>query len=286
MTNRPRILIATTSHDRKGSTDQPTGAYLPEIAEPYEVFVAAGYDVEFASVKGGAVPLEGSDSKSPAVVRFLADEALTARLHASVKASDVDATRYVAVFFPGGHGGMWDLRENGAFQRAAAQIYERGGAVSAVCHGPAALVDLRLSDGRYLVAGQTVSTFTNDEEQAAGLAGVVPFLLEDALRARGATIVTSPRWQSCVAVSERLVTGQNPASSKPVAEALIKVLRAAAGPQHAAPAEGACPTSCRRGARRSRATRLGRVGAHRWPTGRSRRRGCAHRALPQRASAG
>lgn len=225
MHERPTILIAMTSHDRKGDTGQPTGAYLPEIAEPYEVFVEAGYDVEFASVRGGRVPLDGVDRSAPAIARFLGDEALVARLHASIPAREVDPSRYAAIFFAGGHGAMWDLREDPSFQRVTAQIYERGGAVAAVCHGPAALVDVRLSDGSLLVAGREVSTFTDDEERAVELDRVVPFLLESELRARGARVVTAARWQPRVAVDERLVTGQNPASATPVARALVDVLR-------------------------------------------------------------
>ncbi|AKF11086.1 ThiJ/PfpI family protein [Sandaracinus amylolyticus] len=224
MTQRPTILIATTSHDRKGDTGEPTGAYLPEIAEPYEVFVDAGYDVEFASVRGGRVPLDGVDRSVPAVARFLDDAALVARLHASIASRDVDPSRYAAIFFAGGHGAMWDLPDDVAFQRVTAAIYERGGAVAAVCHGPAALVNVRLADGRPLVAGRTVSAFTDDEERAVQLDRVVPFLLESALRERGAHLVTAPRWQPRVAVDARLVTGQNPASAAPTARALVELL--------------------------------------------------------------
>jgi putative intracellular protease/amidase len=222
------VLIAMTSHDQKGDTGKPTGAYLPEVAEPYEVFVAAGYEVDFASVRGGRVPLDGVDRKNPVVVRFLQDEALVERLHASLPSSEVDASRYDAIFFAGGHGAMWDLPNDLGFQRATTAIYERGGVVAAVCHGPAALVNVRLSDGRHLVQGRAVSAFTNEEERAAELEHVVPFLLEDVLRQHGAAFVSAPLWQPRVAVSERLVTGQNPASSEPVARAVVDVLKTTA----------------------------------------------------------
>jgi putative intracellular protease/amidase len=229
MTNPTRhVLIAMTSHDKKGATGKPTGVYLPELAEPYEVFVAAGYDVDFASVGGGRVPLDGVDRTNPVVVRFLADEALVSRVHASLPSSELNASQYDSIFFAGGHGAMWDLPDDRGFQRATAAIYERGGVVAAVCHGPAALVNVQLSDGRHLVQGRAVSAFTNDEERAVELEDVVPFLLEDTLRQRGATFVSAPLWQPRVAVSERLVTGQNPASSEPVARAVVELLKAKA----------------------------------------------------------
>jgi putative intracellular protease/amidase len=219
---KKRILIATTSHTEKGSTGQPTGAYLSEIAHPYAVFEAAGYDIELASVKGGKIPLDGvadADEKSRA---FLA--AHGADLAASRASAEVDPTRYDAIFFAGGHGTMWDLPDDTAFQRATASIYERGGVVAAVCHGPAALVNVKLSNGRYLVDGKDVSAFTNDEERAVKLEGVVPFLVADALSAHGAKHQPAPNWQKKVVVSERLVTGQNPASAAGVADAVVSLL--------------------------------------------------------------
>lgn len=218
-----RILIAMTSHAEKGSTGKPTGAYLPEIAHPYAAFEKAGLAVDFASVKGGQVPLDGADRKDPLQLPFL-DGPLAARLADSKASVGVDAERYDAIFFAGGHGTMWDFPDDEAFARVAARIYERGGVVAAVCHGPAALVNVRLASGEWLVAGKDVSAFTNEEELAAGLAEVVPFLLEDRLVERGATFHPAAKWQKKVVVSERLVTGQNPASSAGVAEAVVELL--------------------------------------------------------------
>jgi putative intracellular protease/amidase len=217
------ILIATTSHSTKGATGQPTGAYLPEIAHPYEVFARAGFRVTFASVKGGAIPLDGVDGADGVSASFLAAHAKD--LQTSVAAATVDAHSFDAVFFAGGHGAMWDFPDSAAFARVAASIYERGGAVAAVCHGPAALVNVKLSDGRYLVAGKAVSAFTNEEERTVKLDGVVPFLLEDRLKERGARYEGAPMWREKVVVSERLVTGQNPASAAGVAQALVAVLQ-------------------------------------------------------------
>jgi putative intracellular protease/amidase len=223
-----RILVVLTSHAQKGSTGQKTGAYLPELTHPHAVFRAAGYDVDFASVKGGEVPLDGVDRKDPVNAAFLDDAALVARLHASLAPRDVDPARYDAIFYAGGHGTMWDFPDEPTLASVAARVYEAGGVVGAVCHGPAALVNVTLSSGRPLVEGKRVAAFTNEEERAVGLAEVVPFLLADALTARGAVHVPAPNWAAQVVVSERLVTGQNPASAHGVAEAIVRTLAEAA----------------------------------------------------------
>lgn len=219
-----RILIATTSHDRKGSTGHPTGAYVPEVAHPLAVFEGAGFTVDFASVRGGKVPLDGLDAKDPVSQAFLADPRTLARLHSSQRSSEVDATKYAAIFFAGGHGAMWDLPDDAGFARVATAIYEQGGVVSAVCHGPAALVNVRLSNGRYLVADKTVSAFTDEEERAVKLENVVPFLLSSKLAERGARLAGAPSWQEKISSDERLVTGQNPASSTAVAKRVVGLL--------------------------------------------------------------
>ncbi|APR80941.1 ThiJ/PfpI family protein [Minicystis rosea] len=219
------VLIAMTSHDRKGDTGQSTGAYLPEITHPYAVFVKAGFTVDFASVRGGRVPLDGVDRKDPVNAAFLDDADLDRRLHTSLAAASVDPSRYAAVFFAGGHGAMWDLPDDAAFARVTASIYEAGGIVGAVCHGPAALVNVRLANGAFLVAGKDVNGFTNEEERAVELDRVVPFLLQDRLAARGGRFIGAPMWQKQVVVSDRLVTGQNPASAAGVAEAMVNLLR-------------------------------------------------------------
>lgn len=220
-----RVLIAVTSHAVLGSTGKKTGAYLPEIAHPYEVLRAQGVTVDFVSPKGGEVPLDGVDRKDPSNAAFLDDADAVAKLHASKRPTDVRAEDYDAIFFAGGHGTMWDFADNAALADIAGKIYDRGGSVAAVCHGPAALVNVRLANGKHLVDGKTVAAFTNDEERAVGLAEVVPFLLSDKLRERGAKLQHAAMWQNNVAVSERLVTGQNPASARGVGEALATLLR-------------------------------------------------------------
>ena len=219
-----RILIALTSHDRLGDTGKKTGAYLAEVAHPYFRFREAGHEVDFVSVRGGAVPLDGVDRSDPDNARFLDDAELVARLSRTPAQHEVDPAGYDAILFAGGHGTVWDFPDATGLARAAAAIYERGGVVGAVCHGPAALVNLTLSSGEPLVRGKEVAAFTNEEERAVGLERVVPFLLADALVARGAIHRPAPPWKPQVIVSERLVTGQNPASASGVARAMSELL--------------------------------------------------------------
>lgn len=228
MNNNPRILLVLTSHDRLGDTGKPTGAYLSEVAHPYAVFAREGYDVEFASPRGGRPPLDGLHKPDPVSQAFLDDRDVQARLERSQRPDALDPARYDAIVYAGGHGTMWDFPGDERLAALAAEIYERGGVVAAVCHGPAALVNIRLSSGAYLVAGKDVAAFTNSEEQAVGLVGVVPFLLADALVARGATHRPAADWQPQVVTSERLVTGQNPASATGVAQGVVALLRARA----------------------------------------------------------
>ncbi len=221
---KKRILIATTSHSILGDTGKPTGAYLPEIAHPVSVFEKAGYQVDFASVKGGAIPLDGVADPDQVSRAFL--EKHRADVDASTASAKVDPSRYDAIYFAGGHGTMWDLPDDAGFASVAAAIYEAGGVVSAVCHGPAGLLNVRLSNGRYLLEGKTASAFTNDEERAVKLENVVPFLLVDELVKKGAHHEPGPMWAKKVVKSERLVTGQNPASAAGVADAVVEVLEA------------------------------------------------------------
>jgi len=229
MKTQKRILIALTSHDRKGSTGEPTGAYVPEVAHPHAVFVAAGYQVDLVSTRGGAVPLDGVERSDPVVAAFLDDPALQRQLRESPASTSIDASAYDAIFFAGGHGAMWDFPDAIGFTDAARRIYEVGGVVGAVCHGPAALVKLRLSNGALLVAGKKVSAFTDEEERAVKLERVVPFLLQSRLQELGAQHEAAPNWQEKVVTSERLVTGQNPASASRVARAMLAVLAAHPG---------------------------------------------------------
>jgi len=227
-----KVLFVLTSHGDLGDTGRKTGFYLPELTHPLAVIREAGYDFDLASPKGGEPPMDGVKREDPLNAAFLDDPEMMARVRETIPLDQVKLDDYVGVFFVGGHGTMWDFPSNPAVARVAAGIYEAGGVVAAVCHGPSALVDVRLSDGSYLVAGKEVSAFTNEEEQAVGLDNVVPFLLETKLAEQGAIIRKAPKFQAMVSVAGRLVTGQNPASAKGVGEAMVRVLgevEAAAG---------------------------------------------------------
>lgn len=214
-----RILLTLTSHDSLGDTGRKTGFYVSEAAHPWEIFTAAGHKVDVMSVQGGTPPRDGEDPSDPVQRRFLG------ALGDDTLAPDaVDPSAYDAIFFAGGHGTMWDFPDHPALARLTREIYEGGGVVAAVCHGPAALVGVTLSDGSFLVDGKRVAAFTNAEEQAVGLTGVVPFLLADRLSAQGATHVPAADFTAQVVADGRLITGQNPASAQGVAEEVVRAL--------------------------------------------------------------
>lgn len=219
-----KVLIVLTSHDRLGDTGEPTGFYLPEVSHPVAIFERAGFAVDYVSPKGGKAPMIGIDLNDPLNKAFVEDETKMAQVNNTLAPSQVNPAAYDAIFFAGGHGTMWDFPDNEQLAAIATTIYERGGTVAAVCHGPAALVNIKLSNGEYLVAGKTVSAFTNEEETAVELAEVVPFLLETTLTERGAKHTKAPKFETHTAVSDRLVTGQNPASATQVAEKMVKLI--------------------------------------------------------------
>lgn len=223
------ILFVITSHAELGDTGKQTGYYLPEVTHPHRALVNRGFAVDFASPRGGKPPVDpGSVQKSDDVSRkFLATEAWCEALENSLRPDQVDPGRYRGIFFAGGHGAMWDFAGHSALGEITSSIYLRGGIVATVCHGAAALVDVRIGD-QFLVAGKTVTCFTNEEETAVALADVVPFLLEDKLRARGATIIPASPFRPQVVTSERLVTGQNPASAEGVGLAVAKLVEGGA----------------------------------------------------------
>jgi putative intracellular protease/amidase len=224
-----KVLIAVTSHESLGNTGRKTGYYLPEVTHPFFALLEHGFTVEqidIVSPQGGKAPVDPKsyDLTDPMNKQFVERPELFSKLEQTLRPVDIQASDYQAILFAGGHGVMWDFPDASDLLAIAAAIYEQGGAIAAVCHGPAALVNLKLSNGEYLVAGKTVAAFTNDEEEAVGLANVVPFLLESKLVERGARHQKAPLWQANVAVSERLVTGQNPASALGVGQSLAQVL--------------------------------------------------------------
>lgn len=225
-----KVLFVVTSHDTKGSTGQKTGYYLSEVAHPWHVLTEAGYEIDFVSPKGGQPPVDGVNLNDPVNKAFVENQKYQEKINHSLKPEQVNAADYAAIFYAGGHGTMWDFADNTEIADIAASIYENGGAVGAVCHGPAGLVNVKLGNGKYLVDGKRVNSFTNEEETAVKLETVVPFLLETQLIERGAKFEKAGLWQEKVVVDGRLVTGQNPASATKVGEELLKVLQATSRP--------------------------------------------------------
>jgi putative intracellular protease/amidase len=220
-----RVLFVLTSHDTLGNTGKETGFYLPEVTHPYEAFEQAGIEVEFVSPQGGKAPMIGIDLQDPLNKAFLEDPAKLAKVENTLTPATIEPDHYDAIFFAGGHGTMWDFPQNEQLAQIAAAIYEQGGIVGAVCHGPAGLLNIKLSDDSYLVAGKTVAGFTNEEEAAVGLSEVVPFLLASELSDRGAIHTQADNFQPHIVVSDRLVTGQNPASAKGVGEQMVYLMQ-------------------------------------------------------------
>lgn len=223
MTDSPRALLVLTSNDDLGGV-RKTGYYVGEAADPWRVFTDAGYTVDVASIDGGVPPEDGRDDADPTQRAFLADPRIAEQLRDTRALADVDAGAYEVVFFVGGHGTMWDFPNSPDVDRVGRTVYEAGGVVAAVCHGPAALVNIALSDGAPLVRGKRVASFTNSEEEAVGLTDTVPFLLADALAEKGATPVPGPDFAANVVADGRLVTGQNPQSATGVAVAAVAAL--------------------------------------------------------------
>ena len=224
-----KILIVLTSHDQLGDTGKKTGFWLEEFAAPYYVLKDAGAAIAVASPKGGLPPLdpksEMPEFQTELTKRFRTDTGAQAELANTKKLADVSADDFDAVFYPGGHGPMWDMPDNATSIALLEAFVKADKPIGAVCHAPVALVNVRGKDGEYLVKGKRVTGFTNAEEEAVGLTAVVPFLLEDRLKERGGIYSKTANWVPYVQVDGRLVTGQNPASSEPAAEELLKLLR-------------------------------------------------------------
>lgn len=222
-----KILFVVTSHGTKGSTGKSTGFHLSEATHPWKILVDAGYEIDFVSPKGGKAPVTAFDLDDPVNREFWENGAYRSKVENTLRPEQVDIDDYSAIYFVGGHGTMWDFPDNEALAELTRDVYESGGVVGAVCHGPAGLVNVKLSDRSYLVAGKRVNSFTNEEEKEAGLDEVVPFLLETQLIQHGGQFEKSGKGQAHVAVDQRLVTGQNPASAKGVGEAMVKELEKA-----------------------------------------------------------
>jgi len=223
-----KILMVLTSHDTLGDTGRKTGFWLEEFAAPYYVFKDAGADITLASPKGGQPPIDPSSDDEGAQTddtrRFKADPQAQAQLATTLTLADVTEAGFDAIFYPGGHGPLWDLAEDADSKRLIEAFAAADRPVGAVCHAPAVFRHTLGADGKPLVNGRRVTGFTNTEEAAVGLTDIVPFLVEDMLKANGGTYEKGADWASFVLRDGKLVTGQNPASSVKVAEELLALL--------------------------------------------------------------
>lgn len=226
-----KILMVLTSHDTLGDTGKKTGFWLEEFAAPYYVFKDAGAQITVASPHGGQPPLDPKSddpsAQTDATRRFKDDPAAQAVLASTQTLKDVSAADFDAVFYPGGHGPLWDLAEDPTSIALIEATLSAGKPVAAVCHAPGVLRHAKAADGRPLVQGKSVTGFTNTEEDAVELTTVVPFLVEEMLKKNGGHYSKANDWQPHVVTDGLLITGQNPASSEPAAKALLKVLDAA-----------------------------------------------------------
>jgi putative intracellular protease/amidase len=224
-----KILMVLTSHDTLGNTGRKTGFWLEEFAAPYFVFRDAGVELVVASPKGGQPPIDPKsdepDNQTEAQTRFKADKVALAVLANTVRLDSVKADDFDTVFYPGGHGPMWDLAEDPVSIKLIESFYDSGRAIAFVCHAPGVLRHV-MHGGEPLVKGKRVSGFTNEEEAEVQLTNVVPFLVEDELKRLGATFEKRPNWQPFTVTDGRLVTGQNPTSSTVTAKALLELMAA------------------------------------------------------------
>ena len=223
-----KLLMVLTSHDKLGDTGKKTGFWLEEFAAPYYVFKDAGAEITLASPKGGQPPLdpssEAADALTEATKRFNADDAAKNELANTVLLSTVSVDGFDAIFFPGGHGPLWDLAEDADSIRLIESFASKDLPIGAVCHAPAIFKRPKGPNGKSVVSGKNVTGFTNSEEEGVGLTDVVPFLVEDMLKANGGLYQKGADWASFVVTDGKLVTGQNPASSEEAARKLLELL--------------------------------------------------------------
>ena len=224
-----KILMVLTSHDKLGDTGQKTGFWLEEFASPYYVFKDANADITLSSPKGGQPPLDPKsdepDFQTAATERFKNDAEANAILSNTVKLSEINADDYDAVFYPGGHGPLWDLSEDKNSIELIENMYATGKPVAAVCHAPAVLQNTKNTDGTALIKNKSVTGFSNSEEAAVQLTEIVPFLLEDELQSKGANYSKADDWHPYAITDGNLITGQNPQSSELVAERVLEKLK-------------------------------------------------------------
>ncbi|BDD09669.1 dihydroxyacetone kinase [Fulvitalea axinellae] len=220
-----KILFVFTSHNQLGNTGKPTGFFLSEASHAYQTFDSAGFHIDFCSVKGGVTTADDINLSDPINKSFWNNTGIRKKLRETKKIDRINPSTYSAIYLVGGHGSVWDFPDDKSLARVTAHIYNNGGVVSAVCHGTAGLLNVKLPDGKFLIDGKKIATFTNSEEAKIHLDKVVPFLLETELRNRNAYIIHGTDFQPNIQVDGRLITGQNPASAKGVSIAVINALK-------------------------------------------------------------
>jgi len=223
-----KILIVLTSHSALGNTQKKTGFWVEEFASPYYLLIDAGAEITIASPAGGQPPVdpksEVAEAQTPSTLRFYKDNEAIYQVANTLKLSDINANDYDAVFYPGGHGPLWDLANDKNSIKLIEDFYNTQKPISFVCHAPAALMNVKAENGEPLVKGKKITSFSNTEEEAVGLTKIVPFLLEDELKKLGANFSKEADWISYTQQDGLLITGQNPASSEAVANLLLKTL--------------------------------------------------------------
>lgn len=224
-----KVLMVLTSHSELGNTGKKTGFWIEEFAAPYYVLADAGVEVTLASPRGGQPPVdpksEAPESQTEATKRFNSDSSLKALLANTFKLSEVKAASFDGIFFPGGHGPLWDLTNDKQSIQLIQDFWTAKKPVAAVCHAPAVLLNVKNEQGEPLVKGKRVTGFTNEEEAAVELTDIVPFLLEDELKNKGGMYAKGAEWGPFVLSDGLLITGQNPASSEPAAKELLQLLK-------------------------------------------------------------
>lgn len=218
-----KVLFVVTSHDKLGNTGKATGYYLSEVTHPWDV-LSGQYEIDVVSPQGGKAPADAVDLTDPINKKYWEDEGWQKKMSNTLKPSQVKPDNYKGIFYAGGHGVMWDFPDNKELAAICAKIYENGGVVGAVCHGPAGLLNVSLGNGERLIKGKKLNSFTNAEENANGTAQVVPFLLQTALEEKGANYEEAPKWSDFAIVDGRLVTGQNPMSAKKTGKLMLDLL--------------------------------------------------------------
>ncbi|MGL4847620.1 MAG: type 1 glutamine amidotransferase domain-containing protein [Clostridium sp.] len=224
-----KVLVVVTNISKYENTERPTGLWLGEAVHFVDVIEKAGYEIDYVSSKGGYTPIDPhsltNDFMTPTDWKYYTDKKFMDKLGNTMSVDEVNADDYEVIYYTGGHGVIWDFPNDTKMQEVARKIYENGGIVSAVCHGLAGLLNIKLSNGKNLVDGVKVTGFSNSEEVAVGLDKLVPFLTETELVNRGANYVKAEDWAEFAVSQDRVVTGQNPASGAAVAREVLNVLK-------------------------------------------------------------